>query len=194
MSITSPWFDNVRLFLCINGLNNVWYSQGKTVNLQWLKLKVSMLLSDTFQQKWHSDINSLSKCDNYRLFKNEWCFENYLDELPGDLRFAFCKFRCRNFRLPVETRHFLPNDNGTCLWCSLNKVGNEFHYIFECTILNNVREKLLPKYYVTYPNFHKFSTLLNLRQPQRTNVARFVKVLQKKLITAHRESHCSTNE
>ena len=37
----------------------------------------------------------------------------------------------------------------------------EFHFILECTLLNDLRFKFLPKRYHKYPNAIKFSNLLN---------------------------------
>ena len=42
-----------------------------------------------------------------------------------------------------------------------NIIGDEFHFILECTVLNELRFKFLPKRYHKYPNAIKFSNLLN---------------------------------
>ena len=44
-----------------------------------------------------------------------------------------------------------------------NIIGDEFHFILECTVLNELRFKLLPKHCHNYPNIIKFSSLLNFK-------------------------------
>jgi hypothetical protein len=43
-----------------------------------------------------------SKTLNYRLFKNKFEFENYLNNLDDRDIFTFCRFRLNNHKLPVE--------------------------------------------------------------------------------------------
>ena len=42
-------------------------------------------------------------------------------------------------------------------------IGDEFHFILECTVLNGLRFKCL--HYQKYPNAIKFSNLLNFESP-----------------------------
>ena len=48
-----------------------------------------------------------------------------------------------------------------CELCNSNIIGDEFHFILECTVLNELRFKFLPKHCHNYPNIIKFSSLLN---------------------------------
>jgi hypothetical protein len=43
-----------------------------------------------------------SKGGNYKLFKGELKFQNYLDILEDKDKFTLCRFRTTNHRLPVE--------------------------------------------------------------------------------------------
>ena len=51
-----------------------------------------------------------SKCLNYRIFKTELVFEQYLNLLPYDLASALCHFRTLNHKLPIEHGRFLGVD------------------------------------------------------------------------------------
>ena len=49
------------------------------------------------------DLYLNSKCNNNRIYKDIFCFEDYLIQLPDDnLRVVLTKFRCRNNTMPVE--------------------------------------------------------------------------------------------
>ena len=82
-----------------------------------------------------------SKCLNYRIFKCTHGLEKYLLELPDDLKTALCNFRCINHRLPIERGRFwgVERDDRLCDICSMNSLGDEYHYLFECTFFNNER-------------------------------------------------------
>jgi hypothetical protein len=78
--------------------SNVWISQ-ENVNPKWLSVSLKQNIFDQFQQKWRSDIENSPKELSYRLFKENFEFEHYLDKD----RIAYCRFRTGNHRLPIET-------------------------------------------------------------------------------------------
>jgi hypothetical protein len=45
---------------------------------------------------------------SYRLFKENFEFEHYLDILPDKDRITYCRFRTGNHRLPIETTRDSP--------------------------------------------------------------------------------------
>jgi hypothetical protein len=59
-------------------------------------------LIDQFKQIWNSSIEASSKGGNYKLFKEELIFENYLDILEDKDKITLCRFRTTNHRLSVE--------------------------------------------------------------------------------------------
>ena len=83
------------------GLSYVWLNQY-FISEQWLKNSVKTCLQDQFYQTWHANIDTGSKTLNYRLFKNKFEFENYLNILDDRDIFTFCRFRLNNHKLPVE--------------------------------------------------------------------------------------------
>jgi hypothetical protein len=40
----------------------------------------------------------------------------------------------------------IPRENRHCELCQKNQIGDEYHYIFECTNLSEKRTSLLPKH------------------------------------------------
>ena len=52
----------------------------------WLKSFFKRNLKD-----WYTVVNCFPKCINYRIFKTNFCLENYLLSLPRDLKIVFAK-------------------------------------------------------------------------------------------------------
>ena len=67
-------------------------------------------------------------------------FETYLVKLPDNLRIPFTKFCCRNHKLPIEYGIYarVDRNNRLCIHC--DKLGDEFHYPFECVKFHDQRK------------------------------------------------------
>ena len=120
-----------------------WLSQSVPKNVNIANL-VKTCLCDQFKQTWVTTLFDSPKCLNYRIFKNVHTFENYVTNLPYDLRKAVCYFRCMNHRLPIEQCRFwgVERDDHLCDWCNLCELGDEFHYLFKCTFFSDERKTL----------------------------------------------------
>ena len=182
-NIKNAWLEKIRLTLCLNGLNFVWLAQGheEGIDLPWLKYKIKNSLHDSFQQQWHADVDNMTKCENYRLMKEVFEYENYLSFLPDDLRVHLTRFKCRNSKVAVERYHMQTKDNPICHLCNLNIVGDEFHYLLVCPAFEMERKKFVPKYFYTYPVKEKLLVLFKLGQPHLLKIAKFCKAIVKKL-------------
>ena len=79
-------------------------------------------------------------------------------------REVLTKFRCCNLKLPIETGRWenIPRENRLCQLCNLQNIGNEYHYLFECTNVNieRLRLKSVPAYYRNNPNIHKMKGMI----------------------------------
>ena len=75
-----------------------------------------MRLSDIFKQNWHARMFDMSSCLNYRLFKFEHKFENYLNTLDSFNRISFSRYRCGNSKIPVVVGRYT-NKPVCVLWC-----------------------------------------------------------------------------
>ena len=68
-----------------------------------------------------------------------------------------------------------------CSYCDKNKIGDEFHYFFECTNSNiaNARQKYIPQHFCETPTLYKFYSLMkNLKNDTTTvNIYKFAKVV-----------------
>ena len=101
----------------------------------------------------------MSKCLNYRLYK---C-EKKNSELPLSLGIYFSRFICMNHRLPIGYGRFtkLERAKRTCKLCRTEDLGDEFHYLFNCSYLKTQRKKTIPSLYWKNPNVLKFHDLMN---------------------------------
>ena len=73
-----------------------------------------------------------------------------------------CRFRTTNHYLPIETGRWRNIDRGNryCNLCNCQKLGDEYHYVLECSSLNDKRKQLLPKYFMKRHNVVKFFEFL----------------------------------
>ena len=107
-----------------------------------------MLLGDQYSQEWSTTVYNSSKSVLYRVFKKSLIFEKYMSSFT---RRRICKFRTTNHSLPIEVaRHTnLPRHTRLCDKCELGNVRDEFHFLFECPELQDLRTELLARTFVT---------------------------------------------
>ena len=65
------------------------------------------------------------------------------------------RLRMDSHRLYKETGRWTSTDltDRTCSYC--NTLENEFYFLFECNLYNNLRAKCIPNYYTSNPNMVK---------------------------------------
>ena len=109
------------------------------------KESIKTRVSDQFIQEWKSDLFNSPKGITYRIFKEEFHFEDYLDILGSKDRILFTNFRTTNHKLPIETGRWggIERSNRKCSLCNRNEIGDEFHYIFDCNMLRRQRNRYL---------------------------------------------------
>ena len=160
-AIRSPWISFIKGILDECGLCDI-YSCTQ-VNMLWLKHTVKRILCDQYLQQWNSEKCNSSRGINYRMFKHDFKLENYLLKLSTKNDRILCKFRTGNVKLPIETGRWfnIERDDRICHLCN-SDVGDEFHYIFNCTSLSAERNEYIPSYYTNrasaFSFFHLFST------------------------------------
>ena len=151
-SYKSEWFNFVKNVFDSTGFNNLWYEAPIVLTQNnfpsnypvWLKKSLNLRLNDLFKQDWYSQLQSNRNCTNYRLFKDDHCFENYLTSLSDVDRIDLSKFRCRSIKLPVVNSESSVDDvSCLCKLCDLKETGDEFHYILKCPFFANDRKRLL---------------------------------------------------
>ena len=65
--------------------------------------------------------------------------------------------------------------NRKCIFCNMNVIENEFHFVLVCPFYRDLRNKILPRYYCTWPTITKFQSLMQTKQSGVLNkLAKFV--------------------
>lgn len=161
---TAPWLEKVRTILCENGFADIWLSQN-IPSISWLKEAVKLRLRDQYQQEWHATLSTMPKCVTYRLVKDAWGQEQYLVKLPRQLRISMCKFRTCNHKLATEKGRYqnIPRHERFCTCCNANKIGDEFHFLFECRTMTGLRAKFLSNGMLRPQNVLTFGNLMNTK-------------------------------
>ena len=129
----SKWLLFIKHTLDSLGYGNVFMFQN-TFSKNWLHETLKRRLFDQFQQAWLSNLSDSPKGLNYRIFKESFGFEKYLDKLTTKDRITFCRFRTCNHKLPIETGRWInvERNERKCIFCDKNDIGDEFHYILVC--------------------------------------------------------------
>lgn len=172
----SKWLMTVKDCLNFTGFHNIWQLQ-ENVPIGIAKLVKSKLI-DNYKQEWLEAVFNSPKCLNYRIFKSEIVLEQYFNLLPYDLASALCHFRTLNHKLPVEHGRFwgVERDDRICELCSANRLGDEFHYLFECSYFVDQQKVYLPKDLLRCPNALSFEKLMNTKDlPALFKLSKFCK-------------------
>ncbi len=160
--VNIEWIKHIYNILNGCGMSFIWNSQTFP-NTTWLYNNVKQILIDQFKQNWFSDINTSPKALNYRLFKDKFEFENYINILDDKNITTMCRFRTLNHHLPIEKGRWqnIPREQRKCTLCNSGDIGDEFHFLFVCQNLKDDRKKFLKEKYTCRPNCLKFNDLMN---------------------------------
>ena len=101
---------------------------------------------------WCTDISTSSMCTMYRLFKEQFNFEDYLLSCNYRERISQTKYRCANSKIPVYNQIIIYVCTELCTLCDLN-----VDYIMICLYFRQSRELYLKHDFYTRPNMLKFS-------------------------------------
>lgn len=176
-----PWIEKIKSIFDSLGFSNIWDTQGQFLSNQWIIKAVERKLEDQFIQKWDQDIFNSPKTVSYRIFKTEFCLENYLNILPNTQRLILTKFRTGNHRLPIETGRWtnVSRNERLCTKCCDGKIGDEFHLLFECCKFRHLRIKYIDVSYWKNANTYKFSALFKSKNRKKLlNLIKFLKEAQ----------------
>jgi hypothetical protein len=181
LNVTLPWNSKIKEILYNCGLYAIWDS-STPVNSLWLSKTVKQKLSDLYLTEWRQIVDTSNKCYLYRIYKIDIKLEDYLIKLSPDLRRYLCKFRTINHKLPIETGRYknIPRNERHCTLCKESLICDEFHIIFQCKTLVNLRKKYLPFINTSVDNrnvsvLKLFEVLNNRNGDQLQNLALFAK-------------------
>ena len=162
----SKWLIFIKQILDSCGFSNLFY-YNNMINKKWVSEAIKLRLLDQYKQKWSSEVFNSPKGISYRIFKEEFRFEKYLDILDKNDRILYCKFRTCNHKLPIETGRWfrIERNERKCLLCNRNDIGDEFHYIFNCPKISTHRNRYLKNELKANINILKFKYLFQSVNP-----------------------------
>ncbi len=86
-----------------------------------------------------SNIDKYPKLQTYKTFKTGFRLQNYLLTLENHgHKIALTKFRISSHNLHIETGRYerpkLEPHQRLCIYCDMQTVENEFHFLLECPL------------------------------------------------------------
>ena len=158
-NLSFKWLSFVKNIIQETGFYYMWTLQAHIAHIPINSIK--KCLNDQYMQMCMSVSDASNKKKNYMWLKDEWRMEPYICKLNLDCAFTVLKFRTSNHKLPVETGRYFNIDykDRICPLCN-TELGDEYHYLFTCTIFQQKRLKYLPQYFIRNPNMFKYKELL----------------------------------
>ena len=105
-----------------------------------------------------------------------------------------CRFRKTNHYLPIETGRWrnIERGNRYCNLCNCQKLGDEYHYVLECSSLHDKCKQLLPTYFMKRHNVVKLFELLSTKkQSLLRKLCIFIKHINKVVLYSWLTHCCS---
>ena len=165
------------------GFGSIWLRQfDSNISIKWLSQNIKQCYCDMHIQEWNNFFETSPKAIIYRLFKTEHIYEPCLNILSLKIEKIFTRFRLYNHRIPIESgrRLNIPNGEIICIMCNRGCIGDEFHYLFQCTVLNDLRKRYLCPYYCKHPSVIKMNDLFNKHSKVvLINSCQYLKLFQK---------------
>lgn len=86
--------------------------------------------------RWQIDIQNTPKLRTYKLLKENICLEDFISmNIPKHVRSTMEQLETGRFRgEPVIER--------TCKFCILDEIEDEFHFLLQCALYNNLRREI----------------------------------------------------
>ena len=155
------WASLVKNLLANLGFFEVWLNQGVGNVNQFLAV-LRQRLKDQYIQDWS---NALENSSRARFYSNISGFylQPYLEFITiRKFRIAMTKLRLSSHRLEVETGRWTrpvstPFDDRKCHIC--NKLEDEFHFLFECSLYTDLRKQYISRYFIVRPSMYKLTQL-----------------------------------
>ena len=96
------WILLVKQIFNECGFSNIWETELFD-NVDYLKCVIIQRLEDQFLQNWNFLVQNSPKSINYKTFKTECKYEEYLNILEIKYAILLCRFRTTNTKFPIET-------------------------------------------------------------------------------------------
>ena len=139
---------------------------------------LKLRLRDQYTSEWNEKLSMSSSLQFYRAIKPVINISTYLEKIVNvKYRKAISKIRLSSHNLHIETgRHRQTERNyRKCLFCNLNDIEDEYHFILICPPYNDIRKIHIKQYNYTRPNMYKLVQLFqNDNITSLKNLARYI--------------------
>ena len=175
-TFSSPWLHKIHTLLNSTGMTYLWHMNPNCIDKKWFKNIMKIKIDDISNQELESELKQNGQCVTYNFLHTDPTLPPYLTLLSRKSRLPITQIRCVNNRLPIIVgRHSnIVRHERFCTLCSSpdrQSLGDEYHYVMECSYFSLERQKFLKPHYYTKPSMFKmvqlfksnnYSILLNL--------------------------------
>ena len=157
------WLQKVKILLESAGFAEIWMFPESVIGNKFIPV-LKQRFMDIYIANWREGMNA---CSSLSLFRNVKCSYQqapYIYKLLNKkYRNAIAKLRLSSHPLLIETGRYsgVPRENRKCIYCDMDDIEDEFHFVCICTKYTVLRNTYIPRYYSRNPSMHKFIELLN---------------------------------
>ncbi|KAL4224701.1 hypothetical protein ACF0H5_015396 [Mactra antiquata] len=172
------------------GFYEVWLFQEVGHVKLFLK-NVKVRLNDLFIQGWNGRIQESSRASFYKHIAN-FSFQPYLNTCNiTKFRYILTRLRVSSHRLYIESGRWarpnpIPVSDRKCNIC--NVLEDEYHFVLECSLFNDLRNMYIQRYYRVRPSMYKLIELFKSDNPATMrNLSTFIyKAFEYRLLNNNR--------
>ena len=165
------WLSKVKYLLEYNGFADIWMYPDSVIASHFIPV-LRQRLMDTYITNWREGMETCSSLSLYRNLKTDYRPAPYLYRvLNRKYRNAIAKLRLSSHRLFIETGRYtgVPRDERKCVYCELNDIEDEYHFVLRCSKYQILRNQYIPRYFTINPSMFKFLELLNSNKLKTLN-------------------------
>ena len=129
-------------------------------------------------KNWYTRICNSNRLTSYILYKDSLAMETCLETIyVNKFRISLSKFRLSSHDLAIEKGRYnnINIENRLCIYCNMNAIENEFHFLLVCPKYRHLRIKYFKPYFCQWPNVNKFK--ISMSSQNRNTLLKLSKYL-----------------
>ena len=140
------WTASIKSLLFSLGL--VWYNQG-VIYVKSFEYVLKQRLQDNYITEWNRAVSNSNDGILYRTYKLRPFYSQFINSITKpSYRYSFSKFATKKHNLPVVRSK--PYNERLCSTCEV--LGDEYHFLLQCTKHLDSRLKFIARYYLEREN------------------------------------------
>lgn len=155
------WGSDVKNCLIDLGFNEIWNAQRCNEGTLCV---IKQRIFDQAKQEIFACFENSSKCSFCRYLISQHCLQCYLTKpIPAKFQKCISKIRLSSHILAIETGRFnrTTRNQRKCIYCNINCVEDEFHFLLVCPLYDIFRKKYIKPYFWRRPSTFKLVQLLS---------------------------------